>query len=405
MSRTAVIAFVLPALLFAGALRLRAEGPAATPTAMLHLRDGSTADGEVAQITPDAFTLRRDGQDTSVSRNEIIAVEFAAPAPDPPTESWLLFSNGDRAPLAPVDLVDDQLGCRWPSATGRPQWHIPVEFVTALLRQPLVNFDSPLLAELSSRTFADDTLILQDGSRITGALEAAGAESFRMETAVGPVIIEAMRVAAIAMNSALIQRPPSPDEFSVLTLRDGAWLTLHDVQMSNDGVTGQTSFRSEFRAPLADLATISFFGPATADLTLREPAHVAAIPFVSRAPRLQVNRNVRGGWLALGGRTLPRGFGMTSGMAATFALAAEDREFLATIGLDDAVGDAGSVVFTVDVDDRRLFTSPVLTGRDAPLQVGPLDVAGGRRLTLSVEFGEFGHVQDVADWCDPILLR
>jgi hypothetical protein len=150
---------------------------------------------------------------------------------------------------------------------------------------------------------------------------------------------------------------------------------------------------------------IACYGPRVIDLTRRSPREVVSEPFVSRQHKLQINRNVRGGWLQLNGRSHARGFGMTSGMSATFDLEPGDRQLKATVGIDDSVGPAGSVIFAVDLDGRRIFTSPVVRGGDTPLTIGPLEIAGGKTLTLSVEFADYGHLQDIANWCDPLILR
>jgi hypothetical protein len=220
------------------------------------------------------------------------------------------------------------------------------------------------------------------------------------------VPVETARVEAIALDAALVRAPVTKERAALVVTRDGAWLTLYDWSIGGSGeLTGMTGPGVELRAPLADVVRMTCFGPRVIDLTTRQPVDVHVTPFVSRAAELLVNRNVRGGFLRLQGREHARGLGMTSGMSATFPLEQGDRQFRATVGLDDCVGDDGSVVFAVDLDGRRVFTSPVLTGRDAPLAIGPLDVAGGERLTLSVEFAQRGNVQDVANWCDVVVTR
>ncbi|MFO1092352.1 MAG: NPCBM/NEW2 domain-containing protein [Planctomycetaceae bacterium] len=371
----------------------------------MELVDGTSVQGEVVSLTEEALTIATGEGERAIRREDVLSLDLTAATPRDADSEWVLFANGDRAPLAPVELVDDQLVCRG-SVAERTTWRIPVEQVTALIRQPLPAMaDSPLLAELAFRVFRDDTVILQDGTRLTGAVESIGPEALRVESAVGSVAVEARRVAAVAMNSSLVQRPTAPDALTLAMLRNGAWLALEEATVSGGEIAGRTSFDAEYRAALSEVSRVVCFGHRVRDLTLYEPMQVSIVPFVSRRAELRTNRNVRGGWLKLKGREFARGFGMTSGMSASFALAAEDRQFRATVGLDDCVGAAGSVVFAVDVDGRRVFTSPVMTGRDAAMELGPLDVSGGRRLTLSVEFAEQGNVQDVADWCEPVILR
>ena len=45
-----------------------------------------------------------------------------------------------------------------------------------------------------------------------------------------------------------------------------------------------------------------------------------------------------------------------------------------------------------------------LTARDDPLPIN-VSVAGVRELTLVVEFGQGGDVQDIVDWVDARLVR
>jgi hypothetical protein len=62
-------------------------------------------------------------------------------------------------------------------------------------------------------------------------------------------------------------------------------------------------------------------------------------------------------------------------------------------------------VFAVELDGQRVFTSLPQTGRDEPLAIGPVDVAGRRSLTLIVDYADRADVQDHADWCDAVLIR
>lgn len=380
---------------------------AAEPIVDAQLVDGRNIKGTTPSIDANVLSLAVDGKKQQFSLDDLLVIHFPATVGQPTARSWLLLSNGDRAPLSPIDLVDDAFICRWNDAQQRANWRVPLELVTALLRQPLnVSETLSLLPELSRRAFTEDTLILSDGTRLAGALEGVTVESFRVETAVGVVPVEAARVEAVAMNAALVQRPEPPERSTLVILRDGAWLTLQDLGTTSDGsLTGRTAFDAELKVPLAEVARIAFYGSRSIDLTHRMPTKVTTLPFVSRKHDMLGNRNVRGGWLQLGGRSHARGLGMTSGMSATFDLEPGDREFQATVGIDDSVGANGSVVFAVDVDDRRIFTSPVVHGGDAPLAIGPLDIAGGQRLRLSVEFADYGNVQDVANWCDPVILR
>jgi beta-galactosidase len=137
------------------------------------------------------------------------------------------------------------------------------------------------------------------------------------------------------------------------------------------------------------------------------PASSRTQPYLSSAAESTVipNRNVRGGFLALRGRDFRHGIGVTTASRTTYDLRREYQSLLATIGIDDEADGGGSAVFAVEVDGRRIFTSPLLTGRSQPLDVGPLDVSRANELTLIVDYGEYGDIRDDADWGNAVLVR
>jgi hypothetical protein len=83
----------------------------------------------------------------------------------------------------------------------------------------------------------------------------------------------------------------------------------------------------------------------------------------------------------------------------------EYRSFRATIGIDDEAEEGGSAIFAVEVDGSRIYTSPLVTGRSQPIEVGPLNVAEVDEMTLVVDYGEYGDILDYADWGNAVLLR
>jgi hypothetical protein len=76
-------------------------------------------------------------------------------------------------------------------------------------------------------------------------------------------------------------------------------------------------------------------------------------------------------------------------------------EFHAVIGVDDEVGDAGSVTFQVHGDNTLLYQSPVLTGSSPGVPVS-LAVGGYSQLRLNVIPGASAAF-DHADWADAYM--
>jgi beta-galactosidase len=100
--------------------------------------------------------------------------------------------------------------------------------------------------------------------------------------------------------------------------------------------------------------------------------------------------------LSIGGTTYAKGLGGHADSYVRVHLGGVCTRFTATVGVDDEVGDNGSVSFKVTADGRDLFTSPTLRGTDPGTPVD-VDVTGARWLDLTVDGG--GDVStDHADW-------
>ena len=71
--------------------------------------------------------------------------------------------------------------------------------------------------------------------------------------------------------------------------------------------------------------------------------------------------------------------------------------FLADVGLDEEVGDRGSVVFEVWGDGVRLGVSGIVRGPQATVPIAA-DLDGVSRMELVVTPGGDGNAFDHADW-------
>lgn len=103
--------------------------------------------------------------------------------------------------------------------------------------------------------------------------------------------------------------------------------------------------------------------------------------------------------LTVGGQTFAKGLGAHADSEITYPLAGNCTRFTAQVGVDDEVGDLGSVVFEVHGDGRRLYESGVRRGGDGPLGVS-VDVTGVQTLRLVTTNGGDNIDYDHADWAD-----
>lgn len=97
-------------------------------------------------------------------------------------------------------------------------------------------------------------------------------------------------------------------------------------------------------------------------------------------------------------QTFAKGLGVHARSEIVYYLGGKAAKFTAVVGVDDEAR-AGSVVFQVWGDGRKLYDSGVLKGSSAPQQV-EVDVRGAAELKLVVTDAGDGINYDHADWAD-----
>ena len=59
----------------------------------------------------------------------------------------------------------------------------------------------------------------------------------------------------------------------------------------------------------------------------------------------------------------------------------------------------------VEVDGKKLYSSPVVRAGQEALEIPPIDLQGARRLTLRTDFADRFPAGDHPLWLEAILLR
>jgi hypothetical protein len=389
---------------------LCADEPAGTVS--VELAEGPARSGRLILLDADRIILETSpAGELTLPRSRVLSLRFAVgQAADTAPRAWLLFPNGDRAALEALRTENEALVCRWRSYPAWKPFRVPLETASGLIVNPPGPRDRRhgLMRELSRGPFDADVLILVNRDRLSGELLSVSPEHYELNTPVGPVQAPTAQVQAVAFNSSLVSFPETPDDTLLATLTDGSWLTLIDGRLDSSGnLSGESLFGEPVAFSSGSIESLLLCGPRFRFLSTLTPSMSQTQPYlapgVSALPNL--NRTVRGAWLSLRGREFPRGLGVTSASRITYPLNGEYRSFRATVGIDDEANGDGSVVFVVDVDGRRAFTSPQMTGHSQPIDIGPLDLSQAQHLTLIVEYSEYGDILDYANWGNPILLR
>jgi len=132
-------------------------------------------------------------------------------------------------------------------------------------------------------------------------------------------------------------------------------------------------------------------------LTALEPIHAD-----QNVGNPRPGRNIIGAKLKIGEETFALGLGCFAQSLLEYPLDGRFKRFTATVGVDAAAEGRGSVVFEVHGDGKKLWSSPLLSGLDAPKKAD-VPVAGVKRLRLIVTDGGAGSRYNAADWCEPTL--
>ncbi|MCB2378412.1 PQQ-dependent sugar dehydrogenase [Hymenobacter sp. BT635] len=107
--------------------------------------------------------------------------------------------------------------------------------------------------------------------------------------------------------------------------------------------------------------------------------------------------------ISLDGVTYAKGLGVHAASNITYSLKGAYSRFLSDLGVDDEVGNNGSVVFQVYLDGTLAYESSRLTGSSATARLD-LNVSGKNELRLVVTNAGDDNSYDHADWAGARLL-
>ncbi|MBW3539992.1 MAG: NPCBM/NEW2 domain-containing protein [Planctomycetes bacterium] len=406
------------------------------------LADGTSAGGPVRTLSDESVELGRDSPHR-FSTDEIVRLDARGRLEGAVDgrAALVLLANGDRVALdaETIEIDEAVLTGRWFRFTAWKPLRIPLETVRGvILRQPLAESERTRLlntlgssvesrgsrarsgvrgsgafrhSTLDSQPSTDDepaertdVLVLMNGDRLPGEFRGLDRELVALGGAVESVPRSGVR--AIRFNPALVSLPQAEGRRQLVSLEDGSRLTTRNLRLGNDGTLSfDVLYGQAYSVPLSRVVAIRVLGGRIEHLSDLQPADYIHVPYLSQHWPLQRDRNVLGGPLRLGQREFPRGLGMHSRSHATYNLDGRYERLLATIGVDAAAGQQGSVVFAVQVDGKRVFESDVRRAGDEPVSLPTIDLRGAKRLTLVAEFGPLGDIQDYANWCDAVLVR
>lgn len=364
---------------------------------LVRLQDGTaeiaTPDGMVA--VADVVSLRRVG----VAR------------PPCPRGPGLLTTTEDRLPGSLLGGSADALRFQ-PTAAEEP-WSVPLPAVAVawLGTQPAGTPPDPDRIAWLGPNRKRDLLRLRNGDTTAGTIVgfAADDETVTFKPDAGDErAVPLATVGAIAFNPALAVARRPKGAYTLAVFRDGTRLHLVGATSDDTTLRGKTLFGQAVELPLARVVALDTLrGKATELSALRPKAEQGG--FLGVSWPWSANRTVRGEPLSLlttnGVETFDRGLGTHPRTVLTYELAGKYRRFEALVGLDPVTGRQGRAVVRIAVDGKDVPVTgmPELTpGPAVPVRV---ELAGTKRLTLTIDSGPAGDVQADVNWVDARLLE
>jgi hypothetical protein len=352
-------------------------------------------------------------QPQEISGSSVVSLRRSGlPLPGHVSGPRVVFTNGDEIGGRIAQLGADRL---WfsPKLEGvdnvEHEMLVPLSVVSQVwLVSPKESLPvSDAIRRVKSMRRRQDEVILKNGDVIDGTLTSIDNTAAHVSRANGEDLsLDRERLAGVLCNPELGQRIRPKGPYGHLILLNGGRLALRSAPSDGRSIEGKTVFGAVVQIPVEQLAAIDLYQGCAVYLSELTPSKYDFTPYLGTPWPFKNDLSVAGNPIRLARSTYDRGIGMHSQSLLTYELGGKFRWFEAWVGLDDQTGKLGSVLFDVLVDGKsqRVVEAGELTSQNSPRLVR-VDVSGAKTLTLSVQFGRNGDVQDHVDCADARLIR
>lgn len=336
-------------------------------------------------------------------------IRWSHPA-QPRNKPVVALADGGLLVAESVEFADERFTFTSPSL-GTVE--VAAEQVRGILFQPSLDqahCDAQWLAIIDA-SGQQDRLLLDNDDQLSGMLtgmrsDPRGSDDpayLAINADVGEIEIAPARVKTLLLDPSLVAQTDREDSPLWLGLDDGSRLRVSSLAIDSDQAHFAISGDAQCQASRTKIVFLQAAGEQVVYLSDLEPLDYRHVPYLDLLWPSTADRSVSGGLLRAGGHLYLKGISLHSAARITYRLDPRDQRFAAQVAIDDAAGNSANVVCRVFVDREERHAQPLRYG-DAPQSVD-VDVAGGKLLSLIVDFGEWGDVDDHVDWLDARLVR
>ena len=390
---------------------LLATVPAQSPQVVVSRIDGSVLSGEMVRVTEAAVELRVANEVVTIARVDVLALHGTVPRPGATVTARLVGGDEVRGELRGGDTGGESLMIESRSLGNVT---LATDRLLALVVHKVAGDADASEFVLPAEGGHDEAIFLpakRGFDTLFGAIHCFTNDGvlFAATSSATPRSYSLDQIAAVALRGS---RAAAGTATALLITRGGDAIAVDVVRADGAALELADDRSRPFTLAWSEVATLLFRGNDRVFLSELEPDAVeqgsALIGENAVLYPWRRDRNVRGGFLVVGGRTYARGLGVHSHCVLTFVVPAGYDTFCVAVGIDDevrALPARGNVDVAVLVDGQVVAElTRVRIGAEAQ-NLGRLSVRGGSKLTLRVDFGLGLDFGDRVDWLHAVLLR
>lgn len=377
----------------------------------IHTTDGKETPGDSISLTADSIKLRSGESEQSFAFADVIRVQLGEPKPTWNSRWIVVLENGDHVVLdtRKVQVSIDEVALSGLSAcmqsSDSPKVKVPLETVHGIVLQvpemPIRRFQ--MLRQMKADKVKNDVFETPTGDRVIGEFQELQDKAFQLETDTGVTKLASDAVRWMRFNPDLVSFPEAPRRFWLVRLSDGSRITAASIKSQPAGkLVLSTVFGAEIEVSPKNVVSLQPVGFGPTFLSDLDPAAYEFTPFLTGSWKLGRDRSVSGIPLMVNGREFDKGIGLHSKSSVTYPLNGQYSRLLGQVALNDFAN--GNVVCRVVLDGAVAWKSGPLTSASRNAKLGAIDLTDRKSLTIEVDFGARGDVQDHVDLVDAVLV-
>ncbi len=249
----------------------------------------------------------------------------------------------------------------------------------------------------------NEGLLLRNGDRMPGVIKWISEKTIAIEGGIMG-LIDVPRGNVAVLHYRAVDRKNNQDPFEI-KCKNGDRITAGISSLSSSqavishqvfgSVNLSSSFIKEIRASRIKADNLSLIVEDKVENT----------PYFDSIRNIRKDRSFSDEFLAIDGEAYDRGIIAMSKTSISYSLDGSYKAFYAELGIDESVGDSGSVTFTITVDGRTVYESKeTVTGAMDPIPV-LIKLENAKKMKITVDFAEGGSVADFAVLGDTLLIK